>query len=95
MALVKELQAETQRSRLEAWRRVASRLQRAGVGTAVMSSSGIGSHAPLVAPWFCGGSVCVVEGAKLRGSLDFLWWWLLRGFAGLELLAMEASSPMG
>jgi hypothetical protein len=30
---------------------VASRLQRAGVGTAVMSSSGVGSHAPLVAPW--------------------------------------------
>ncbi|GMY13155.1 hypothetical protein FCV25MIE_08394 [Fagus crenata] len=53
----KELQAETQRSRLGAWSRVASRLQRAGVGTAVMSSSGVGSHAPLVALWFCGGSV--------------------------------------
>ena len=39
--------------------------------------------------------MCVVEGAKLRGSLDFLWWWLLRGFAGLELLAMEASRTMG
>ena len=39
--------------------------------------------------------MCVVEGAKLRGSLDFLWWWLLHGFASLELLAMEASGTMG
>ena len=39
--------------------------------------------------------MCVVEGAKLHRSLDFLWWWSLRGFTGLELLAMEASRTMG